>query len=115
LKELKGTPLSMRRKEVFRQAFPCFMPNVSMFGGKDGNALKRESLRLSQVTDNGLDFGLEEGAPFRIVMQGFQLCHEHGTTFHPSVEGFHGGFGTTVRMVEQSQLGLAIWAIMEHG
>jgi hypothetical protein len=45
LKELKGTPLSMRQKEVFRQAFPCFMPNVSMFGGKDGNALKRESFK----------------------------------------------------------------------
>ena len=104
----------MRRKEVFRQAFPCFMPNVSMFGGKDGNALKRESLRLSQVTDNGLDFGLEEGAPFRIVMQGLQLGHEQWTTLYPSVEGLHGGFGTTARLIEQSQFGLAIGTDLKH-
>ena len=74
-----------------------------------------ESLWLSQVPHDGLHFGLEEGAAAGLVVHGFQLLHEHGATLYPSVEGLHGGFGTAVRVVEQSQFGLAIGTIVEHG
>ena len=58
LKELKGTSLAKRRKEVIMQTFPCFMQSVPMFERKSGNALQRESLRLPQMPDNGLHFWL---------------------------------------------------------
>ena len=45
LKELKGTTLTKRRKEVIMQTFPCFMQSVPMFERKGGNALKRESFK----------------------------------------------------------------------
>ena len=34
LKELKGTSLAKRRKEVIMQTFPCFMQSVPMFEKK---------------------------------------------------------------------------------
>ena len=58
LKELKETTLTKRRKEVIMQTFPRFMQSVPMFERKGLNALKREALRLSQMTDNSLHFWL---------------------------------------------------------
>ena len=60
------------------------------------------------MSDDGFHFRLEEGAPLRLVVHGFQLLHEHGATLDPSVEGLLRGFGTTAWLVEQSQFGLAI-------
>ena len=40
LKELKGTSLAKRRKEVIMQTFPCFMQSVPTCERKSGNALK---------------------------------------------------------------------------
>ena len=70
--------------------------------------------RLSQVSDDGFHFRLEEGAPLRLVVHGLQLLHEHGATLDPSVEGLLSGFGTAAWLVEQSQFGLAIGADLEH-
>ena len=114
MKELKGHSVYQRLKDASMQTFPCFMQNVSRFGEKGGIAPGKGESWLSQVTDNSLHFRLEEGAAFRIVMQGFQLGHEQWTTLYPSVEGLHGGFGTTARLIEQSQFGLAIGTDLKH-
>ena len=82
-----------------------------------GGGRKRDgwgSLWLSQMPYDGFHFGLEEGAAARLVVHGLELLHKHGATLYPSVEGLHGGFGTAVRVVEQSQFGLAIGTIVEH-
>ena len=81
-------------------------------GGRKRDGWK--SLWLSQMPYDGFYFGLEEGAAAGLVVHGFQLLHEHGATLYPSVEGLHGGFGTAVRVVEQSQFGLAIGTKVEH-
>ena len=66
------------------------------------------------MPNDGFYCGLEEGAATGRVVHGFQLLHEHGANLYPSVEGLHGGFGTAVRVVEESQFGLAIGTIVEH-
>ena len=55
---------------------------------------------------DGFYFGFEEGATAGLIVHGFEFLHEQGATLYPSVEGLHGGFGTAVRVVEQSQFGL---------
>ena len=57
---------------------------------------------LSQVPYNGFYLRLEEGASAWLIVHGLQLLHQQGATLNPPVEGFHGGFGTTVRMVEKA-------------
>ena len=66
------------------------------------------------MTDDGFYLGLEEGAALGVVVQRLQFGHERRTALHPAVEGLHGGFGGAVRMVEQSQLGLAVGTWCEH-
>ena len=83
-------------------------------GEKGGNVVKWGSLRLSQMLYNGFYFGLEEGSALRLIVHALELLHEHGATLDPSVEGLHGGFGTAVRVIEQSQFGLAIRADLKH-
>ena len=104
------------------QGFRRLMPSGGRLDrkrfGACGGGQKRdgwESLWLSQVPYDGFHFGLEEGAAAGLIVHGFELLHEHGATLYPSVEGLHGGFGTAVRVVEQSQFGLAIGTIVEHG
>ena len=76
--------------------------------------LRKENLRFSQVADYGLNLRTEEGATLGVVVQRLELAHEHGATLYPAVEGFHGGFGRAVRMVEQSQFGLAVRTGLKH-
>ena len=103
------------------QGFPRLMPSGGRLDRKRleacGGGRKRDgwgSLWLSQVSYNGFYLRLEEGSALRLVVHGFQLLHEHGATLYPSVEGLHGGFGTAVRVVEQSQFGLAIGTDLKH-
>ena len=72
------------------------------------------SLWLSQMLYNGFHLRLEEGSALRLIVHALELLHEHGATLYPSVEGLHGGFGTAVRVIEQSQFGLAIRADLKH-
>ena len=70
--------------------------------------------RLSQVADNGLHLGLQEGASLGIVVHGGQLGKQERATLYPSVEGLLCGCWTAAWLVEQSQFGLAIGADLEH-
>jgi len=70
--------------------------------------------RLSQMLYNGRYFGLEEGAPLRVVVQGIEFLNKQWTALYPSVEGLHGGFGCAAWLVEQSQFGLAIGTDLKH-
>ena len=103
--------------------------NVTRFGGKrlhvrckkwrrfgkgTGRLDGKPPSRLSQVAHNGFYFGLQEGAPTGIVAQRFKLGNQQGATLYPSVEGLHGGVGGTVRLIEQSQFGLAVRTWCEH-
>ena len=108
LKELKETTLTKRRKEVIMQTFPCFMQSIPTFERKGGNALKRESLRLPQMPDNGLHFRLQESVATRIVMHTAQFLQQLRATVDPSVKGLDGRLGTATWLIKQSQFGLAI-------
>ena len=66
------------------------------------------------MPDNGFYLRLEVGTATGLVVHGFELLHEQGTALYPSVEGLHCGFGTAVRVIEQSQFGLAIRTGLEH-
>ena len=85
-----------------------------VFGKGTGRLDGKPPSGHSQMAHNGLHLGFQEGAPAGIVAQRFKLGHEHGATLYPSVEGLHGGVGGTVRMVEQSQFGLAIGTDLKH-
>ena len=66
------------------------------------------------MADDGFDLGTEESATLGVVVHRLKLVHEQGATLYPAVEGFHGGFGGAVRMVEQSQFGLAVRTGLKH-
>jgi hypothetical protein len=63
---------------------------------------------------NGRYFGLEEGAPLRVVVQGIEFLNKQWTALYPAVKGLHGGFGCAAWLVEQSQFGLAIGTDLKH-
>ena len=73
------------------------------------------ALRLPQMTDNGLHLGTEEGVATRVVVQRLQLGQQLRTALYPTVKGLHGTLGSAVRMVEQSQFGLAVRTDLKHG
>ena len=63
---------------------------------------------------NGFHLGAKERASLRVIVQRMQFADELRTTLYPAVEGLHGGFGTAVWLVEQSQFGLAIGTWLKH-
>ena len=84
------------------------MQSIPTFERKGGNALKRESLRLPQMPDNGLHFRLQESVATRIVMHTAQFLQQLRATVDPSVKGLDGRLGTATWLIKQSQFGLAI-------
>ena len=90
------------------------MQNVSSLRGKDGKAVRWGSLRLSQVSDDGFHFCLEEGVAARVVMQGLEFVLQLRTTVYPSVQCFYCALGTAAWQVKQSQFGLAVGTECEH-
>ena len=72
------------------------------------------TLWLSQMADDGLHLGLQEGAALRVVIQGTELLHKQRTALYPAVEGLHCSIGGAARLVKQSQLGLAIRTDGKH-
>ena len=96
------------------QGFPRFMQNVSSLRGKGGRAARWGSLRLSQVSDDGFHFRLEEGVPAGMVMHGPEFVQQRRTTVYPSVQCFHCALRTGAWQVKQSQFGLAVGTECEH-
>ena len=96
------------------QGFPRFMQSVSSLRGKGGRAARWGSLRLSQVSDDGFHFRLEEGVPAGVVMHGPEFVLQLRTTVYPSVQCFHCALGTAAWQVKQSQFGLAVGTGCEH-